>query len=280
MIQSYIPVEDAAHRAGRALHQLGDPALTQQIVADVQDELAAVEHAERGDLSGRARQAVCLTRADASPLQVAAADDLFREQPTGSQKFFTEIDPTAAAVAAAHWLQAAADVAADAAECDPTDVVREADDIEALAVETPTHVLERLEAGETPREVVLDLIRTAMTVAEGRIADPEALPELIEDSIAWSAQSRPGEEDALAAGQPRITLLDPARPAHDLLEDLLDGIRACHLLYSSYSDDDDEDDDMDKDLDEAEIEELNERLDNQFANAVRADAATNQNRLT
>lgn len=115
---------------------------------------------------------------------MAAADDLFREQPTGSQKLFTEIDPTAAAVAAAHWLQAAADVTADTAECDPTDVVREADNIEALAVETPTHVLERLEAGETPREVVLDLIKTAMTVAEGRIADPEALPDLIEEAIA------------------------------------------------------------------------------------------------
>ncbi len=37
---------------------------------------------------------------------------------------------------------------------------------------------------------------------------------------------------------------------------------------------------MDKDLDEAEIEELNERLDAPFTNAVRTEAAANQNRLT
>lgn len=58
---------------------------------------------------------------------------------------------------AAHWLQAAAEVVAELAECDPTEVVIEADDIEALPVHTPTLVLERLYAGETPREVVSDL---------------------------------------------------------------------------------------------------------------------------
>jgi hypothetical protein len=107
LIQSYIPVEEAAHRAGRALHAFGDAALTDRVADDVGAELAAIERAERGDLSGRARQAVHLTRADASPVQVAAADALLREDPLGSSRLF-EVDPTAAAVAAAHWLQAAA----------------------------------------------------------------------------------------------------------------------------------------------------------------------------
>ncbi|GAA3551244.1 hypothetical protein GCM10022222_38480 [Amycolatopsis ultiminotia] len=185
LVQSYIRAEEAAHHVGRALHRLGDTAPTEHVVADVRSELDVVEHAERGDLSGRAKQAVCLTRADASPLQINAADDLFREHPTGTDKLFTHFDPAAAAVPAAHRLQAAADVAAAAAaECEPTDVVREADGIEALAVETPTHVLERLGDGETPREVVLDLIRTALTAAEGRIADPDTLPDLIAEAIA------------------------------------------------------------------------------------------------
>jgi hypothetical protein len=65
MIQSYVSVEEAAHRVGRALHALGDTTLTEHVVADVEAELAAVEHAERGGLSGRARQAVLLARADA-----------------------------------------------------------------------------------------------------------------------------------------------------------------------------------------------------------------------
>lgn len=277
LVQSYIRVEEAAHRVGRALHRLGDTAPTEHVVTDVRNELDAVEHAERGDLSGRAKQAVCLTRADASPLQINAADDLFREHPTGTDKLFTHFDPTSAAVAAAHWLQAAADVAAEAAECDPTDVVREADGIEALAVETPTHVLERLEDGETPREVVLDLIRTAMTAAEGRIADPDALPDLIADAIAWNKQRRPGEHDPRAASQPRITLLDPARPAQDLLEDLLDGLRGCQLLYH---DEVEFEDDDDRDVDEAEHENRYARINAEFTADVRTEAAANQARLS
>ncbi|WP_233620717.1 hypothetical protein [Amycolatopsis sp. WAC 01416] len=207
-----------------------------------------------------------------------AANDLFREQPLGSAKLLHEVDPAAAAVAAAHWLQAAADITADIAECDPSEVVVEADDIEALAVETPTRVLERLESGETPREVVLDLIRTAMTAAEGRIADPDSLPDVIADARRWAAQSRPGEEDPLATIQPRISLLDPLRPAHDLLEDLLDGIHGCRLLYHEYAEHDD-DDETDEDIDEAESDELTERLDTEFDAAVRAEAEAKQDRL-
>ncbi|MBB1158661.1 hypothetical protein [Amycolatopsis dendrobii] len=129
------------------------------------------------------------------------------------------------------------------------------------------HVLERLEAGE-PRG----------RRGGGRIADPEALSDLIEDAIAWFEPSHPDEEDTLASSQPRITLLTPRTPAHDILEDLLDE-NGCHLPDSSYSDNDNEYD-VDGDLDEAEIEGLNERLDAQFANAVRTEAAANQNGLT
>ncbi|WP_228694877.1 hypothetical protein [Amycolatopsis japonica] len=85
--------EEAAHRVGRAPHTLGDKALTEQLIADVAAELRAVEQAERGDLSERAKQAMLLTRTDASPLQVNAASDLFREHPLGSEKLLHEVDP-------------------------------------------------------------------------------------------------------------------------------------------------------------------------------------------
>ncbi|WP_116205522.1 hypothetical protein [Amycolatopsis circi] len=51
---------------------------------------------------------------------------------------------------------------------------------------------------------------------------------------------------------------------------LLDEIHGCHLLCGSYSDDEDKD----------KIKKLNERLDARFANAVQAEAAAKQNRLT
>lgn len=97
-------------------------------------------------------------------------------------------------------------MAAQVFDIEPTEVVTEADNIEALAVAAPTLVLERLNAGEIPREIVIDLIAKAMSVTEGKIPDLVGLQTLMPD---------------------RITLLDPTRPAHDLLEDLLDGIRGC-----------------------------------------------------
>jgi hypothetical protein len=67
MLISYNPVVESAHRLGRVLHEIGDADLTTRVTAEVQAELKSVEQAELGDLSGRASQAVALTRADASP---------------------------------------------------------------------------------------------------------------------------------------------------------------------------------------------------------------------
>ncbi|MCG8923210.1 hypothetical protein [Lentzea sp. CC55] len=50
LIQSFVLVEEAAHRVGRALYAFGDHALSDAVIAEVQEELAAVEHAELGDL--------------------------------------------------------------------------------------------------------------------------------------------------------------------------------------------------------------------------------------
>lgn len=277
--QSYILVEEAAHRIGRALHRIGDQELVDRVAADVQQELAAVEQAELGDLSGRATQAVLLSRADASPLQVDAADDLLREHPLGSSKLFREVDPTAAAVAAAHWLQAAAEITAEIAGCTPTMVVIEADNIEALAVQTPTLVLERVKAGETPRKVVTDLVAAAMTAAEGQLPDPDGLVKAIDEARTKAEQFGPGDDELLAGLMPRVTPLDPTRPAQDLLEDLLDGIRGCWLLYREHADYGDEDLDEDFEDDESVDDQLDEQIDEEFFEAVRAEAAANHERL-
>jgi hypothetical protein len=272
LIQSYVRVEEAAHRAGRALHAIDDGRMTDQVVADVGQEIDAVERAERGDLTGRARQAVVLTRADASPLQVVAANDLLRENPFGSIQLLQEVDATAAAIAAAHWLQAAAEIAAEQADCDPNEVVIEADNIEALAVRTPTAVLDRLDAGESPREVVVDMVRGAMMVAEGKIPDAGALVDQIEQAKTQAERYGLDGEEIMDGLMRRLTPLDPARPAQDLLEDLLDGIRGCFLLYCEYADlDDDSLDDESDTADDAQAEE--------FFDIARAEAEANQHRL-
>ncbi|GHH57935.1 hypothetical protein [Lentzea cavernae] len=271
LVQSYVRVEEAAHRVGRALHAIGDQELTDAVATDVQQELAAVEQAELGDFSGRARQAVQLSRADTSPLQVNAAHDFLHAHPLWSSKLFEEVDPTAAAVAAAHWLQAAAEIAGEASGVSPASVVMEADNIEALAVETPTLVLERLIAGESPRRVVVDLVAGAMIAAEGKLPDPDGLVDAIEKARAQAEQYGPGDEELLAGLMPRVTPLDPARPAQDLLEDLLDGIRGCWLLYRSHAELGD-----DVDLDD---EAADEEIDEEFFAAVRAEAEAKHDRL-
>jgi hypothetical protein len=110
----------------------------------------AVELAELGDLSGRAVQAVLLTREDVSPVQVAVADQTLAGDPLGGEDLFLRLDLTAASVAAAHWLQAAADVVAVLSGIPVTQVVAESDNIEALSHATPTAVLELMESGSDP----------------------------------------------------------------------------------------------------------------------------------
>jgi hypothetical protein len=103
---SYVATEEMAHKVGRVLHEIADAHLTKRIAAEVASDVAAVEAAERGELSGRAEQAVALSRADASPLQVAAADALVHQNPLGSLGLFRQVDPTAAAVAACQQQEA------------------------------------------------------------------------------------------------------------------------------------------------------------------------------
>ena len=231
LIQSYIPAVETAHHLGRLLHHLGDAELHEHIAGEVDEEIAAVDRAERGELTGRARQAIGLTRPDASPLQMVAAHEMFIEQPLGSPELFEAVDATAASVVAAHWLYAAATVVARTTDCELTSVVMEADNIEALPVEVATEVLIRIEDSESPQDVVVTLVRDAMMVAEARIPDPDQLINDILHAQELSRKLGPGDPDLLDDLMPRLSPLDPLRPAHDLLEDLLHGIRGCLLLY-------------------------------------------------
>ncbi|MFJ7244395.1 hypothetical protein ACIQWA_07060 [Kitasatospora sp. NPDC098652] len=276
----YSPLAESAHRAGRALHALDNADLTDSVLAETATELAAVESAELGDLTGRARQAVLLSREGASPVQVAAANRLLEQNPFGPAALSTEIDPTAAAVAAAHWLAAAAEVAAEASGHSPTAVLFEADNIEALPHETPTLVLQLLKAGASPYDAVTGLVRHALHIADGLLPDPAGLREQLEDIDDALAQHTGPDTDPEDTGL-RLTPLDPKRPAPDLLEDLLAGIHGCWLLHEEYDRLDDEDDfgdDEDRDDDE-QAGQQQDRSRSDFAHLVREVAAAHRNRL-
>ena len=243
LVVSYSPVEESANRLGRLLHHLAIPSLTEAVLTEVAIEVDAVARAELGDLTSRAVQATALDRLDASPIQVSAADELLRADPLGEDLLSASVDPAAACVAAAHWLCAAAVVAADAAGNTPAGVFAEADDIQPVSVQVPSQVVERIEnAGQSPREVVLDLLRVAVAAADGEIAElPAVLAERARLEELVSGLPADQRTAALAAEPARTTPLDPRRPARDLLEHLLDGIASCHLLYADHDDDDDDD---------------------------------------
>ncbi|MBR7828699.1 hypothetical protein KDK95_20490 [Actinospica sp. MGRD01-02] len=282
MTVCYDPVEESAHRLGRVLHAIADSALSEVTRAEVAAELAAVENAECGSLHGRAQQAVLLSRPEASPSQVEAADRVLHKDPLGASELFTELDPTAAAVAAAHWLRAASEVAGEQAGIDPSRVVLEADAIEALPVETPTLVLERLAAGQSPYTVVVALIRDAATVAEGKIPDVGALIGRIkelEDRATALDDTQDGLREALLA-ELRLTPLDPSRASLDLLEDLLTGIHACWLVYHEHSEYDyPETDEEPDDEDQDDYDEQREEFMREFREAVREEAAATRDEL-
>jgi hypothetical protein len=234
LLISYDPVMEWAHTSGRVLYTIADPAVTAAVTTDVIHEITAVQRAGLGDITGRAIQAVALNHIDPSPVQVAAADRLLHEQPLGTPQLWTAIDPAASCVAAAHWLTAAAEVAAEEADLDATSVFSYADDIEAVSVEVPTMIVGAICEQDTPRDIVTELLADANIVATGRHPDPVGLPALVDAARDQVQRLKPRDRDiALAGLLESLTPLDPRRPSRDLLEHLLDGIRACLVVYSN-----------------------------------------------
>ncbi|MFG1849564.1 hypothetical protein [Micromonospora carbonacea] len=287
LVVSYSPVEESAHRVGRVLHEVADAALTEAVVADVGVEVDAVVRAELGDLSGRAEQATSIDRLDASPVQVSAADELLRTSPLGRDLLSAAVDPAAACVAAAHWLAAAAVVAADEAGTTPERVFAKADDIEAVSVEVPTLVVRRvLKEQVPPRQVVMDLLRTAVAAADGVVTRPDQVVADYNRLTKLVARLRADQREEILASEPvRTTLLDPRRPARDLLEHLLDGVASCRLLHVEYSggglDDGEEFEDGDVE-DEASGSSADGEADGAraFAALVRREAEETRDRLS
>jgi len=230
---SGVAIEDYAHALGRLLWAIADAGLTDAVVAEVGREMKAVELAERGDLSGRAAQAVVLDRLDISPVQVAAADRMLWDNPLGSAALLTSVDPAAACVAAAHWLAAAASVAAEASGVGSEHLFGTAAQHAASTI--PAIVVHAVLVDQLPPQVaVRQLLHRAIAAREGRIPD---LAVLLGDVAAARRQARDVPIDlrgeVLASLLPRRTTpLDPMRPTRDLLEHLLDGIRSCLVVLA------------------------------------------------
>ncbi|MFI7134372.1 hypothetical protein ACIBQ1_52505 [Nonomuraea sp. NPDC050153] len=231
-------VGEIAQRVGCALRALDSPELTAQVVTDIAAELAAVEQAECDNLSGRAQQAVTLSREDASPLQVAQANAFLNRQPFGSEELITQIDPAAAAIAAAHWLHAAAATTGRHVHRNPVQVMAEGDRLRPLAAECLIEIVRAISFGATPRQTVMPLIRHTLHVAEGHlcgVTDAKRRIAAAERLLARARSRHPHLDVGPGAACLPITSLDPARPALDLLDNLMAGIHGCWLRYAGHA---------------------------------------------
>lgn len=208
------PTLESAHRIGRELADLGSAGVTRAVVADVEAELGAADRAARGDLTGRAQQAVMITRLSPSPAQIVEADRLLCDTPTCGEALYTDVEPAAAAVAALHWFLAAATVAAGAAGTTPQAALDQAMEVDYIDDAVPRVVLRlvaRDDPDRTPLLICQRLLHVAMSLSRGAligVTDPES-------------------------GEPYLTTLDPMRPARCLLDGLVGGIQAMAVLYST-----------------------------------------------
>jgi hypothetical protein len=231
-------VEEYAHALGRLLASIANAGLTEGVAREVGAEMRAVEHAERGDLRGRAAQAAALDRRDFSPAQVDAADRMLARDPLGPAELLTSVEPAAACVAATYWLAAAASVAGGVCGVAAADVFGRASDLRPPAVAVPALVVRAVVDQQlTPQGVVDRLLAQAVAAKEGRIPD---LADLLHQvgAARQEARSYPSDlrKEMLAALLPkRTTPLDPTRPARDLLEHLLDGIRLCLAVVLTHA---------------------------------------------
>jgi hypothetical protein len=146
------------------------------------------------------------------------------DPPAACRRCRPRASQTISCVAAAHWLQAAAEVVAEHLGVPPAAVIREAGTIEFTPQETPITVLDLMDSRLSPHQTVTSPVRNAMLIAEGLLPDVDTAARAIKEARR-RAKTHVGDEWA------RLTPLGQRRPSRDLLEDLLAGIRGCWLVY-------------------------------------------------
>lgn len=211
--------DEAAHHVGRLLAEVDDRGMRESVIREIDEECAAVCSAVDGDLTGRAQQAVTRLRGQLATGRLAAAHEIMHDVPMGSERLFTEVEPLAAAIAAAEWLGAAIVVTAPLVGL--TSAVRTLACAQLVADQDLRIAMAAfLHPGPTAEDTVRALLRQGALAATGSFVIAE---EEFEDPLeACDAD----EEDRIVT-----TVLDPISPGRSLVEGLIAGIQGCFEVY-------------------------------------------------
>jgi hypothetical protein len=125
------------------------------------------------------------------------------------------VEPTAAAVAAAHWLKAAVDIVAKLGRMPARRVLFTADDEDGTEHPAAARILSLLDSSDAVYDTVGHEVDRALQVADGYLLVP--------------GENKTDEDEVI-----ELTVLDPRRPSPSLVDDLLDSIRTCSQLYARY----------------------------------------------
>lgn len=208
-----------ADRVAAAMASFADAEVHELIIREVEEETAAVDRADRGQLTGRAAQAALISRAFVLPSHLREADARFHERLLGNltgtgplilgaPDVLEGLDLTAAAAAALHWVKAALDVLSEASGKSAEDAVMLADDYQKTAVDVLRSVVRSIDAGDSPQAVARRLVSDAIHFADTAALSVRAIQERVDDSIDESAS-----DVDLGKLNVRLAQLDPRRPA-------------------------------------------------------------------
>jgi hypothetical protein len=186
-------------------------------VRDVAAEVEAVRAADRGDLSGRAQQAVGHARPTARDAHLVGAHVLLYDQPLGPVELSTTVEPTAAGIAALRWLRAASTATAALVGHSPGDVIALAEAIEHEDLRVARSALAMVD-GNSESDVVWDLLHEAVLAGRGRL-------------VVCPDRYKASEETDEHGHRLITTFLDPREPGRSLVGGLIRGIHGCFRVY-------------------------------------------------
>lgn len=213
-------LDECAHAVGRVLAEIDDRGCREAVVREVEAECAALRSAIRGDLGGRAQQAVTRVRPVWSDDELATAQALLHATPLGSEKLFTDVGPMVACVAALEWFGATVLLTARrGGYASSPELVHHAQLVADKDLRVALALFERpmIDAVELVRE----LLREALLAGTGLfVLDPEQMIDV-----------EPPDGNLDDGYRAVSTVLDPVEPGRALLEGIITGIQACFEVY-------------------------------------------------